>query len=167
MATLVTPSRQARPNVSDTMTAIRQPSRRVSTAHNRRADASGSSGSSVTQPGSTFDASTPAFAHTNPCRVSTIRMPWSIRTMRFASPRMTSTTLASFPVSSAHRVAIADGVTVSSRTMAPSALETTFCATTNTSPGSTARVPCSMAPAIIAPRSAPTVTSGSAGTANR
>ena len=73
IATFTSPSRHGRPNVSVTTTPrsapealARAPPGVVS------AEPSGSSGSSVSKPSATFEASTPAFAQTNPWRVSAI-----------------------------------------------------------------------------------------------
>ena len=58
------------------------------------AEASGSRGRSVTsdpKSGPTFDASTPPLAQTNPCGVSVMRTPFSMRTTRRASSRTTWT----------------------------------------------------------------------------
>jgi hypothetical protein len=60
--------RQARPNES----AITTAGRPGSAARSRRALASGSSGSRITQPSGALDWSTPAFAQTNPWRVRQI-----------------------------------------------------------------------------------------------
>src|SRR3954464_14940772 len=87
-----------------------------------------------------------------------------MRTIRRDWRSTTSTSRASLPVSDAHHTAIADGDTSSSRTIAPSALDTTFCATTNTSPGSTGSGRRRTASTINAARSAPRPTSGSAPT---
>ena len=81
------------------------------------ADASGSSGRSATYPSSTFEASTPAFAHTKPCRVSAIR-----RSPRRATTRTVSrSTHAALPMPP-------------SDTTRPSAFDTTFCVTATMSP---------------------------------
>ena len=86
-----------------------------------------------------FDASTPADAHTNPCRVSAITSGGRARTTSRLSRRMTSIRRASSsPASSRAR---ADGSTSSSRTTRPSTFETAFCATTSTSPGSNDAAP--------------------------
>ena len=59
MATSVSPRRQGRPNVSETMTATSTPRRARSPSRMRRAERSLSSGSSAAQPSSTFERSTP------------------------------------------------------------------------------------------------------------
>ena len=67
IATFTSPLRQGRPNVSVMTTPRRErPRRCASDALRASADASGSTGSSETNPSSTLDASTPAFAQTNP-----------------------------------------------------------------------------------------------------
>ena len=98
--------------------AIGVPQRSSSVRRMRSADASGSFGRSAAVPSATFDMSTPAFAHTNPCCVSTMRWSGVSRTIRLAS-----------------RFAIARASSrVSAGTMRPSAFETIFCAITTTSP---------------------------------
>ncbi len=65
IATSAWPSRQARPKLSAITTPTRRPLGRAISARIRRAEASGSSGSSATVPGSgRFEVSTPALAQT-------------------------------------------------------------------------------------------------------
>src|SRR5437773_4691724 len=90
--------------------------------------------------------------------------PWAIRTIRRDSRRMTSMSRGSLWCSAAQSAAAGDGATSSSRTIAPSAFETIFCATTKTSPIFTVRVALVTAFAITVPRSAPRAISGSPGT---
>ena len=92
----------------------------------RPPSASGSRGSSVTtspERGPTFDASMPPLAHTNPCAVSVMMTPFSIRTTRFASRSTTSTWRASRSWRRAHSIATGPGSTVVRSTMAPSAFD--------------------------------------------
>src|SRR5947207_2660284 len=82
MATLVCPSRHARPNVSVMTTATVARARFAISSRMRAAEASGSRGSRTTVSGApALERSTPALAQTNPCRVSTIRTPRSHRTI--------------------------------------------------------------------------------------
>ncbi len=119
IATFTTPVRHARPKVSVTTTArSRTSSRADSRARSLAALASGSSGSRASDPASTFEASTPAFAQTKPCAVSAIT-----RSPRRATTRTVSAETAS--------------VRSTPRTMRPSAFETIFEVTTITSPSST------------------------------
>ena len=143
MATLTTPSRHGRPKVSVITTASHTPkaSRRVSL--NREAVSSGSSGSSVSSPLPTFDASTPALAHTKPWRVSAItRSP-----RRATTRRVSRSTQASLPSGS-------------SGTTRPSALDTIFWVTTTMSPSSGRMSFDRMASTRRRPRSSPGRTSG-------
>ena len=82
-----------------------------------------------------FDASTPAEAHTKPCRVRAITSGGRERTTSADSRRITSTWRGS-PSSPASSTARGDGSTSSSRTTRPSTFDTAFCATTTTSPAS-------------------------------
>ena len=135
MATFVRPSRHGRPKVSETITATSAPHRSFRSLPSRLADASGSTGSRETRscPG-TFEASTPALAQMKPWVVSAMITPRSIRTMRLDSRRTTSTKRGSLPQVSANSRARPEGTTSVSRTTRPSAFDTTFCATTRTSP---------------------------------
>src|SRR5205085_1979797 len=99
-------------------------------------------------------SSTPAEAQTKPCRVSAMTSGGRVRTRRALSRRITSSRRGSCSPASSR--AWADGLTSASRTMRPSALETTLCATTITSPSSS-----STAAAISWPTSSPSPTSGS------
>ena len=73
MAVSVWPVRHGRPRVSLTITPTVSPRRAPMAARSRRAESSGSSGSSTTVPGAVLELSTPAAAITSPCRVVTIR----------------------------------------------------------------------------------------------
>ncbi len=159
-ATSVVPCRQARPNESLTTTPTSAPESSDSRVRNRRAEASGSTGSRTrrSSPG-VFDASTPAEAQTKPCRVSAITSGGRERTTSRLSRRITSARRAS-PSSPASSIARADGSTSASRTTRPSTFETAFWATTTTSPS------CSPPAAPAAawsrrPRSSPSTSSGS------
>ena len=66
IATLTSPSRHGRPNVSVITTATRTPSAADSPARSASALRSGSSGRSVRNPSATFEASTPALAQIEP-----------------------------------------------------------------------------------------------------
>src|SRR5947208_7624048 len=123
-------------------------------ARSPAAEASGSSGSNTTTSASgAFEASTPAEAHTKPCRVSAITSGGRVRTTRALSLRITSSRRGSS--SAARSRACAEGTTSASRTTRPSAFETTLCTTTTTSPSSS----CAAA-AISAATSSPSRTSG-------
>ena len=92
IATSDCPWRQARPNESVTTIAGATPSSSLRPARSVRADASGSSGSSTTMSAPpAFDASTPAFAHTKPWRVTQISTPRSARSTSTDSSRTTCT----------------------------------------------------------------------------
>ena len=73
MAASAWPIRQGRPMVSVITTATVMPSRSRSPRRIRRAESSGSAGSSATVPGAVLESSTPAAASTRPCWVSTMR----------------------------------------------------------------------------------------------
>jgi len=133
------PVRQARPNVSETITAGSQFARSASSRRMAAAEASGSSGSSAAHPGGTLERSTPAFAQTKPWRVSAMISPRSIRTIRTLSRSTSSICRGSRSQRRPYSSASGEGSTVSSATRRPSALETSFCVTTSTSPGSPAR----------------------------
>src|SRR6267142_309347 len=120
IATFMWPSRQARPNVSVTMTATFVPGFARIAARKRAADASGSTGSRITVSGApAFERSTPAFAQMNPWRVSLMRTPPFQRTTLTVSESTTSSWRASFPDSAAIARARGPGVTSESRTMRP------------------------------------------------
>ena len=127
------------------------PVRRRIASRIARAEPSGSRGRSVTTSplrGPTLLASTPEFARTNPCAVSVMITPRSMRTTRTASCSTTSTWRASRPHFVAYSTASGRGVMVVSSTMAPSALETIFCVTAITS--SLRRPPIALVAAIVA-----------------
>ena len=109
----------------------------------RRAEASGSSGSSSTVPAGVLDASTPAAAITKPCRFSTIRV-----FPRRATSRTVSASIAASRSSAS--------------TSRPSALLTIFDVTTTTSPSARATPVATISLAM----SAPGCTSPIPGTAN-
>ena len=136
-ATSVVPRRQARPKESETTTPTSTPASSRIRSRRRRAEASGSSGRRTSVPGPfAFDASTPADAHTNPCRVSAITSGGRLRRISLLSRRTTSSRRASSsPASSRAR---SEGSTSSSETTRPSTFETAFCATTRTSRSSNA-----------------------------
>ena len=116
IATPTVPRRQARPKLSVITTA------RPSFAASAAALASGSSGSSRAWPSSpTLDWSMPALAMTKPRRCSTMMRLGRARTTRRLSPRMSSTSRGSLPVSSPSRCAAAEGVTLASGMLRPSA----------------------------------------------
>ena len=155
MAMSVWPSRHGRPNVSLTMTATSAP-RAAKPARMRRAEASESSGSSTTRPWAPLELwSMPLLAHTKPWWVSVMSTGPTMRTMRRDSRSTSSTTRGSLSHFAAHSVANPDGVTSSSSTVRPSALDTIFDVTTSTSPSTT-----SVAAAISAARSSPGRISG-------
>ena len=140
MALSVCPARHGRPMVSVTITPRVRPVRWCSVLRSRRADSSGSSGSSTTVPGAVLDSSTPAAARTRPCRVCAI----------VVAPRRATTRTVS-----ASMAASRDAVTTR-----PSALLTILEVITRMSPSRRSGT----APAISAARSAPAVTSGSPAT---
>src|SRR5881397_699075 len=158
---LVWPSRQARPKVSVTTTATVGPADLAKASRSRFADASGSTGRSTTVSGApAFERSTPAFAHTNPWRVSQMRMPRSQRTIFAHSDSTTSIWRASFPASAAIARARSPGTTFARCTMRPSLFDTIFCAITTMSPS---RMSCRLARAasrISVARSSPGRISG-------
>ena len=119
-ATSVWPRRHGRPNESETTTAGRTPRAASMPARSRRADSSGSSGSRISSPGrEALDWSTPAFAHTNPWRVSQISTPSRARSSSADSSSTTCTRRASLPCSPAARRARSPGSIDSSRAPAP------------------------------------------------
>ncbi len=117
IAMSVWPSRQARPAVSVTTTATLRPVRSARAARRRRAEWSGSTGSSTSVPTSTLELSTPAAAMVSPCRVRTIRVGPRLATTRTVSDSTASSR--SWPA-----------------TRRPSDLLTTLLVTTTTSPSS-------------------------------
>ena len=135
MATPTAPSRNGRPCVSLTMTPTRTPRASAIARRIASADPSGSFGSVVTHcgPPPTLLWSTPAFAQMNPRRCSAMMSPGRTRSTARDSFRMTWHRRGSFLASSASCTARGPGVISSRLTTLPSALETTFCATTRTS----------------------------------
>ena len=102
IATLTTPVRQARPNVSVTTTPTADPERRRSPCRMRSARGVGVLAAAAPAcPSSTFEASTPAFAHTNPCRVSAIT-----RSPRRATTRAVSASTAAASIVLGHHPAL-------------------------------------------------------------
>ena len=98
IATSTMPVRNGRPKESLTMTPTSRPVRSPICSRMAAAEASGSTGSSTSVPGSgALEASTPAEAQTNPWRVSAITSGGRERTTRTASPRITSRWRASCP----------------------------------------------------------------------
>ena len=136
MALSVCPARHGRPIVSVTSTPRLTPVRSCSALRSRRADSSGSSGSSTTVPGAVLDSSTPAAARTRPCRVCAM-----VVGPRRATTRTVSASMA------CSREAV---------TTRPSALLTILEVTTRMSPSRR-----SAASAMSAARSLPAVISGS------
>ncbi len=132
IATSHCPWRQARPKES-VITTAGWPGRRARSA---RADASGSTGSRISESGSeALDASTPAFAHTKPWRVRQMSRPASARTSSAVSDRIDLDVARVLAVLGGERERPArPGVTSASRTIRPSAFETTLCAIASTSP---------------------------------
>ena len=136
MATSTIPHRHGRPKLSEMTTGTSTPMAARTAARMRSADASGSTGSSVTTCplwGPMFDASTPPLAQTKPWLVSVISTPFAIRTTRRASRRTTSSWRGSRSQRSANATTSGRGSIVVRSTIAPSAFETTFCVTTRTS----------------------------------
>ena len=74
--------------MSVTRTPTLRPVRWCSALRSRRADSSGSSGSSTTVPGAVLDSSTPAAASTSPCRVCAIVVGPRLATTRTVSASM-------------------------------------------------------------------------------
>ncbi len=140
MALSVCPARHGLPIVSVTITPMLRPVRGCSALRSRRADSSGSSGSSTTVPGAVLDSSTPAAARTRPCRVCAI----------VVAPRLATTRTVSASMACSREAAITR----------PSALLTIFDVTTRMSPSRRSGA----ASAMSAARSVPAVTSGSPGT---
>ena len=139
IATSAWPTRQGRPKLSPTITAGRSPHAAAISARRRRAEASGSAGrSSTSSAPPAFEESMPALAQIRPLLVSTIRTR-SLRTIRALSARISSTRRGSLPSGPASSAARADGSTSPRRRRRPSAFETTFWATTMTSPARIAR----------------------------
>ena len=114
------PLRQARPNVSETITPTSTPARARRPSRMRRAERSESMGRRAAKPCSTFERSTPVLAHTKPWLVSVM--------MR--SPRRRSTRTASCST----RALWLSGSSGSTGTSRPSAFDTIFWVTTTTSP---------------------------------
>ena len=114
IAVSVWPVRHGRPMVSVMITPTLTPRRSPSALRSRRAEPSGSSGSSTTVPGAVLELSTPAAASTRPCLVSTIRV----------GPRRATTRTVSASMACSR----------SARTTRPSALLTIFEVTTRMSP---------------------------------
>ena len=141
MATSVSPRRHGRPNVSETTTATSTPARARRPSRMCRAERSGSSGSSAASPAATFDTSTPALAHTNPCGVS----------LTTSSSRRRRTRADSRSISARRAWSSPSG----RGTSRPSALETIFWVTTTTSPSRS-----STASAIRSATTSPGPTSG-------
>jgi hypothetical protein len=130
--------------VSVTTTPTRTPVRPRSALRIRRADSSGSSGSSTTVPGAVLDSSTPAAAITKPCLVCAI-----VVGPRLATTRTVSAAIASSRVMAATR---------------PSALLTTFEVTTRMSPSVSPGAPGAVTASAISPaRSSPGEISGMPG----
>ncbi len=90
MATSVTPRRQGRPKVSDTMTPTSTPGAARRPSRMRRAERSASRGSRVTYPSGTLERSTPALAHTKPAAVSAMTSSPRRRRTRTHSASMTA-----------------------------------------------------------------------------
>ena len=157
IATSAWPIRQARPKLSAITTPIRAPWTPPISVRSRRAEASGSSGSSSTDSGSpTFELSIPALAQT-----SRGRSRRSARRVRRAPPRRSprgSAARASAPCRAPPRSlrASAPGMTLERRRSRPSALETTFCETTTTSPSASSPA----RSAISSPSGSPSAISG-------
>ncbi len=133
----VWPVRHGRPIVSLTITPTVSPRRAAMAARSRRAESSGSSGSSTTVPGAVLELSTPAAAITSPCRLVTILVGPRRATVRTASASMDASRS---PV-----------------TTRPSALLTILDVTTRMSPSRRSGA----ASLISAARSAPAAISGS------
>ena len=136
IATSVVPRRNGRPNESVTITATVD----AGALADRVADPAGARVGVDRQQDERVRARPrssgrrPAEAQTKPWRVSAITSALRERTMRAVSRRITSTRAdRARPASSRAR---SDGSTSSSATTRPSAFETTFCATTTTSPSS-------------------------------
>src|SRR2546426_386360 len=138
MATPTAPSRNGRPCVSLMMTPTRAPSASAIACRIASAEASGFLGSIATHcgPRPTLLWSTPAFAQMNPSRCSAMINPGRTRSTARDSFKITWHSRGSFFASSASCNARGPGVTSSRLTTLPSALETTFCATTRISKSS-------------------------------
>ena len=141
IARSVSPFRHGLPKVSEMTTPTSRPSRSRIPRRIRRAEPSGSSGSSRTVPGAELEASTPAAAMTKPCRVSAITV----------VPRRATTRAASSLIASVRSAA---------RRIRPSALLTILEVTTRMSPSARSGTARAMRPAM----SSPGRTSGSPGT---
>ena len=151
------------------MTARSTPKRADNRTRNASALPSGSTGSNKARctpsAGATLDWSTPAFAMTKPSLCSTISKFGRARTTRRDSDSTISTSRGSLLISAPSFSASADGVTVATSTVRPSALETIFCATTNTSPARGRNLLVSSASPSNLARSCPACTIGRPGTA--
>ena len=143
MATLSTPARHGRPNVSVITTPTSMPAGVDTAARIRPAVPSGSSGRRERNPSSTLEASTPALAQTSPCRVSAMTM-----SQRRATTRR---------VSRSTHAALPSGCSGTTR---PSAFETTFWVTTRMSLRSSLRPSRARAWRMREARSSPARTSG-------
>src|SRR5438105_1718052 len=137
-ATFTMPSRQGRPKVSETMTPTSAPVSSRNRARKRSALASGSTGRRVkTSRPPTLEWSTPALAQTYPCRVSVIRTRSERRTRTLSSSTTWTMRGSGFATSRAAILAASSPAVTSFKAISrPSALDTTFCATTSTSPDS-------------------------------
>ena len=133
----VCPARHGLPIVSVMITPSLRPVRWCSALRSRRADSSGSSGSSTTVPWAVLDSSTPAAARTRPCLVCAM-----VVAPRRATTRTVSASMA---------------CSLDAATTRPSALLTIFEVTTRMSPSRRSGA----APAMRAARSLPAVISGS------
>ena len=131
----------------------------------RRAEASGSSGSTISCPGAeALEASTPALAHTKPWRVRQTSTPRSARSTSadWSSTTCTCARIARrWPRRFGRQLAraLAGAAPRPATTVAPSALETAVCAIATSCPSCSCSRPAS-APAISAARSSPARTSG-------
>ena len=140
MAASAWPIRQGRPIVSVITTATVTPRRSRSPRRIRRAESSGSAGSSATVPGAVLESSTPAAASTRPCWVSTMR----------AGPRRATTRTVSASIA----------LSRSARMTRPSALLTILEVITTMSPSARSGAASAIRPA----RSSPAPISGRPGT---
>src|SRR5271157_421694 len=130
IAISVSPSRHGRPKLSVMITGMLRPVSFLISRRRLAAERSGSSGSSsACPPPSTFETSTPLFAHRKPCCVSVIRTPFLRRMTARLSPRASSMTRASSPYCLAQATDSAEGVTLPRLMSRPSDLETILCLT--------------------------------------
>ena len=161
IAMFMWPSRQARPNVSVITTGTSTPVVFLMPRRMRPAEPSGSTGRRMSVSGApAFEWSTPAFAQTKPCLVSTMSTPRCHRTIRAVSSSTTCKLLGSLPDSAAMRSASGPGTTSASLRMRPSDFDTTFCARASTSPASNERPLARSTRMSIAARSSPGLISG-------